>query len=431
MAPEKKLGFWSVTAIGVGGMVGGGIFAVLGLAVQLAGGGTPIAFALAGAVALVTAYSYARLSGSCCSRAGTVAFLDDAFGPGFFTGSLNVLLWLGYIVTLSLYAYAFGSYGASFFAGGGEVVLKHVFITAVVVAMTALNLVGANAVGKAELGIVALKVGILLVFIGVGVWGVEAARLAPATWAAPRQLLAGGMVIFVAYEGFELIANAAQDVREPKRTLPRAYFAAVGFVLLLYVAIAFVAVGNLAQADIVAAKDYALAVAAEPFLGRTGFVLIAVAALASTASALNATLYGVTRVSYVIAKDGELPKALEKKVWKKPVEGLLISAALTLVIANLFDLSRIAVMGSACFLIIFAAVNAASFRLCGRTRVNAALAVLGIVLCLLALAALIWETARLEPGTIWVLVAMVAAAAAIEAVYRWGAGRTIRLERRR
>ena len=113
-ASEDKLGLWAVVAIGVGGMVGGGIFAVLGLAVQLAHGGTPEAFALAGVVALLTTYSYAKLSVAYPSRGGTVTFLDRVFGAGMFTGSLNVLLWLSYVVMLSLYAFAFGSYGATF-----------------------------------------------------------------------------------------------------------------------------------------------------------------------------------------------------------------------------------------------------------------------------------------------------------------------------
>ena len=123
-AGDGKLGLWAVVAIGVGGMVGGGIFAVLGLAVQLAHGGTPLAFALAGVVALLTAYSYARLSVAYPSRGGTVTFLDRAFGSGMVTGSLNVLLWLSYVVMLSLYAFAFGSYGATFLPDGWQVLIK-------------------------------------------------------------------------------------------------------------------------------------------------------------------------------------------------------------------------------------------------------------------------------------------------------------------
>ncbi|UCE28374.1 MAG: amino acid permease, partial [Candidatus Coatesbacteria bacterium] len=108
---DGKIGFWAVFAIGVGGMVGGGIFAVLGLSVELAGGGTPVAFAVAGVVALITSYSYAKLSVTYPCQGGTVEFLNQAFGPGWVTGGLNTLLLLSYVVMLSLYSYAFGSYG--------------------------------------------------------------------------------------------------------------------------------------------------------------------------------------------------------------------------------------------------------------------------------------------------------------------------------
>ncbi len=424
-AEKKALGFWPVVAIGVGGMVGGGIFAVLGLAVQMAGGATPIAFAVAGVIALITAYSYARLAVAYPHGVGTVAYLDRAFGAGYFTGSANVLLWLSYIVTLSLYAYAFGSYGASLFSASTQPLFKHVFISAVVILMTSLNVMGAQVIGNAEVWIVAFKIAILSVFAVAGIWSINSAGFAPATWVGARQIVAGGMVIFVAYEGFELIANAAGDAKDAARTIPRALFAAVGFVIFLYIVIAFVTLGNLPVAKIVAAKDYALAVAAEPFLGKPGYALIAIAALASTASAINATLYGVTRMSYIIAKDGELPAILEKKIWRKPLAGLLISAALTLAIANLFDLSRIATVGSAGFLIIFAAVNAANIRLRKDTRSTPWLPALGVILCLGALGALIWETAKLEPRTLWVLVGLVGSAFAIEAAYRWGKGRKI------
>ena len=119
-------------------------------------------------------------------------------------------------------------------------------------------------------------------------------------------------------------------------------------------------------AKIVAAKDYALAEAARPFLGRTGFLLIAIAAMLSTASAINATIYGAARLSYIIAKDGELPEALEHKIWGRPVEGLLITSAATLLIANLADISSMSIMGSAGFLLIFAAVNRSKRQTCSQ-----------------------------------------------------------------
>lgn len=415
---DGGIGFWGVVAIGVGGMVGGGIFAVLGLAVQLARGGTAAAFALAGGVALLTTYSYAKLSVAYPSRGGTVTFLDRVFGAGLLTGSLNVLLWISYVVMLSLYAFAFGSYGATFLPETWHTIGKHALISFAVVAITGLNLFSAALVGKAEYWIVALKVAILLLFVGAGFAGIHAARIAPPAWSPPLQLAAGGMIIFLAYEGFELIANTAQDARNAARTLPRAYYTAVGFVIVLYVLVALVTVGNLPVDRIVAAKDYALAEAARPFLGQPGFLLIAVAAMLSTASAINATLYGAARLSYCIARDGELPAELKRKVWGQPVEGLLITAGLTLFVANALDLTSISTLGSAGFLLIFAAVNTANALHTRKTGSRWWISAAGTAACLAALGALIRQTAVTAPAKLWVLAAMVALAVMIEGSYR-------------
>jgi amino acid transporter len=418
IAGDGKLGFWPVVAIGIGGMVGGGIFAVLGLAVQLAHGGTPVAFALAGVVALLTTYSYAKLSVAYPSRGGTVTFLNKVFGAGQFTGTLNVLLWLSYIVMLSLYAFAFGSYGATFFPSGWQALAKHGLISLIVVAIAGLNLLSAQAIGRAEKWIVAVKVVILLVFVGVGFAGINTAQIALVSWSPPLQLVAGGMIIFVAYEGFELIANTAQDVRDVARTLPRAYYTAVGFVIALYVLVSLVTVGHLAVDKIVAAKDYALAEAAKPFLGHAGFTMIAIAAMLSTASAINATLYGTARLSHGIAQAGELPIWLESKLWGQPIWGLLISAGLTLIVANAFDLTSIATLGSAGFLLIFAAVNVANAHNAAQTKSRGGISAIGAAACLAALAALIWQTSQTAPMKLWVLAVMVALAMVIESGYR-------------
>jgi amino acid transporter len=425
-AGDGKIGFWAVVAIGVGGMVGGGIFAVLGLAVQLAHGGTPMAFALAGVVALLTTYSYAKLSVAYPSRGGTVTFLDRAFGAGMLTGSVNVLLWLSYVVMLSLYALAFGSYGATFLPETWQVTGKHLLISLSVISITGLNLLSAGMIGKAENWIVGLKISILLLFVGVGLAGVKTAQIAPGSWSPPLQLAAGGMIIFLAYEGFELIANTAHDVRDVARTLPRAYYTAVGFVIALYVLVSLVTVGNLTVDKIVAAKDFALAEAARPFLGQAGFTLIAIAAMLSTASAINATLYGAARLSYCIARDGELPAMLERNVWGEPLEGLLITAGLTLIVANVFDLTSISTLGSAGFLLIFAAVNAANARHARHTNSRCWISTVGSLACLAAFCALVWQTTRTGPGKLWVLAGMVALAVTIEGSYRL-AKREIRL----
>ncbi len=419
-----KIGYWEATAIGVGGMVGGGIFAVLGLSVDLTRGGAPAAFLMAGIVAVATSYSYARLSVSFPSQGGTVAFLDRAFGPGLWTGSANILLWISYIVMLSLYAYAFGSYGGSLLPASWQGAGKHALISGAVIGVTGLNMLSAKLIGEAEDWIVLIKLLILAVFVGAGVWGVDPARLAPSEWSSPLHVVAGGMIIFLAYEGFELIANSSRDIRDPAKTLPRAFYSAVGFVIALYVLIASVAVGTLPVDKIVQAKDYALAEAARPFLGETGFRLVAVAAMLSTASAINATLYGTARLSYIIAKDGELPAVLEKKIWNRPLEGLLITSGATLVVANLVDLSNISTMGSMGFLLIFAAVNAAHAKLADQTGGKRWISLAGVALCLAALASLLWQSASSGTWRLSIPVVMVGVAFLIEAAFRAFTGRT-------
>lgn len=423
---KKPIGFWSVVSIGIGGMVGGGIFAVLGLAVQLARGGTPVAFAIAGLVALLTAYSYAKLSVAYPSQGGTVEFLNQAFKVGLTAGGLNILLWLSYVVMLSLYAYAFGSYGAIFFPASSQIIWKHILISGIIIILTGLNLLNAKVVGELEEWIVGFKITILILFISAGLWSTNLHNMQPSTWTQPFQLIAGGMIIFLAYEGFELIANAAEDMRNPGKTIQKAYFTAVIFVIVLYVLISIVTLGNLPFKQIVIAQDYALAAAAKPFLGNLGYTLISIAALLSTASAINATLYGASRVSYIIAKDGELPKVLTKKVWQQPLEGLFITTGLTLLVANFFDLSSISTMGSAGFLLIFAAVNYANYKLFQQTRCNKAIAMAGMFVTLAALGILIWQRANEAPGDIWVLVIMVVISFTLESIYRKVTGREIK-----
>lgn len=424
MENKKRIGYWSAVSIGIGGMVGGGIFAVLGLAVNLSHGGAPIAFTIAGLVALVTAYSYSKLSVTFPSSGGTVEFLNQGFGTGIWTGGLNILLWISYVVMLSLYSSAFGSYGATFFPQDDQMFWKHILTSVVIVSFTLLNVLNAKIVGKSEEVIVLVKIIILAIFVTVGFWSINFDNLEPSTWSAPIALMAGGMIIFLAYEGFELIANTANNVKNPKSILPKAFYTSVLFVIGLYVMVSIVTVGNLSVDKIVESRDYALAESAKPFLGHIGFVVIAIAALLSTGSAINATLYGASRISYIIAKTGELPHNLERKIWKKPIEGLIITSILTLIISNLFDLSSIAIMGSAGFLLIFTAVNFANFRLHKKTFSSRWISLVGSIVCIVALGVLIWQTKISSPENIWVFVIMVVMAFLIEVIYRKISNRT-------
>lgn len=421
-----QIGPVGAAAIGVGGMVGGGIFAVLGTAVSIAGGGTPLAFILAGCIALLTAYSYAKLSVAFPRSGGTVVFLDRAFGIDRATGTLNVMLWLCYLVTIALYAAAFGAYGATFFAHPAPW-LEHALITAGILVPALINLLDSDIVGKSEIYVVSGKLLLLGAVIVAGLPGTDFTRISFSHIHHPLSLIAGGMVIFVAYEGFELIANAAEDVKRPERTLPLAFYGSVLFVLILYVLIAIVTVGSVDPDLLPKVKDYALAEAAKPALGQAGFVLVSVSALMATFSAINATVYGNARLGYILAKDGELPEPLEHKTWNRPIAGVLLTALLSVLLANLVDLAGIAIMGSAGFLIIFAVVNLSSLKLARTTKANRGIAALGFFACIAALATLLSHTASDNPESLIVVIGMVLSAFLFELVYPWLSGRKLRL----
>lgn len=414
---KGQIGFLGAVAIGIGGMVGGGIFAVLGLAAVLAGGATPVAFVVAGCVALLTAYSYAKLSVAYPKNGGTIIFIDKAFGVDWFTGTTNILLWLGYIVTLSLYAVAFGNYATTFLPQHLQTpVVSHVLITAGIVLPTALNLLSAAIVSKTETYIVALKVAILILVVALGFSAIEPQRIQTSGWPSALSIVSAGMIIFVAYEGFELIANTAASVRHYRMTLPRAYYFTVLFVILLYVLIALIVVGSMAPDKIAAAQDFALAEAARPSLGQFGFTLVGITAVLATLSAINSTLYGAARLSYSIATEGELPKNFEHKVWNQPV-GLLITSGAALVLSNLANLSSISMMASACFLIIFALVNLANLVQWKEAKSNRLIALCGVLFCAAALLSLMGHVLQNNPSQLWVLVGLIGLSGALEGVY--------------
>jgi len=391
---NKKIGLKEAISIGIGGMVGGGIFAVLGLAVSFSKGGTPVSFLFAGIIALITSHSYVKLSKTYPDRGGTVKFINQGFGKTVFSGGVCNLLWISYIIMLSLYASAFGSYAPNLLSFSSKTIDFHIYASSIIILATVINYYSIKFVGEIESFAVVIKLVILISFVIIGIYGLAGnsnlSQLSISHWETPINLLSGGMVIFVAYEGFELIANAVPDLVNPEKNIPRAYYYSVIFVIFLYVVIAGVTIGSLPFTEIAKAQDYVLAEAAKPMLGSIGFTVITIAALLSTFSAINASLYGGSRVSYEIAEDDELPHQLTGLLWNHPV-GLLITAIATLITANLLKLESILTAGSVGFLIIFAVVNLAGYKLRNSIGGKGIIAFTGFLLCTIALIVLIVE----------------------------------------
>lgn len=401
MSKKRTINLLGAISIGVGGMVGGGIFAVLGEAVLLSHGATAVAFFLSGIVALLTSYSYAKLSVTFQSEGGTVSFIDNAFGHNLLSGSINLMLWLSYIVTISLYAVAFASYGVTFFSDAG-VFTKHILISCAILLPALINLISASFVSKSETFIVIIKIILLIVIIVSSFNYIDSDRFAPENWGGSLSIVVAGMIIFVAYEGFELIANAAEEVKNPTRNLPLAFYGSVIFVLILYILIALVSVGTVPEDTLLKAKDYALAIAAKPALGETGFIIVSITALLATFSAINATIYGNSRLGYFIAIEGELPKVLTHSKNNIPVMGVVSTLIFSLILANGINIDEIAIIGSASFLLIFFIVNISAYKLREKIGANKIILILSSITTLAALCTLLYHTYNSNPEAIYI-----------------------------
>ena len=420
-----QIGLVAAVSIGIGGMVGAGIFSILGVVAHAAGNAMWLAFAIGGVVALLSTYSYAKLGATFPSAGGATHFLVKSLGDGVLAGGLNLFMWAGYIISLALYATAFGGYAATFVTTAPSALLLKSLAVASVVLLTLVNAFGATFMGRWETVIVAVKVAILVLFAAVGLCFIRPGYLSPELWPETKSVLFGAGVLFIGYEGFGLITNAAADMRDPRKLLPRALYTSVILVIALYLAVSLTVTGNLSDYEIERSKDYALAEAAKPFLGQFGFRLIAVAALFSTASAINATLFGSANVCYMIARDGELPAGLSRTEWKDATGGLLLTAALVVVVMLIFDLSGIAMMGSAAFLLIYAAVNAGHLKVLKQTGASAIVVWLSLLTCLAMFAILFVYTYQEQPRAIAALILIAAASFTAEWAYRRWTGRRI------
>ena len=420
----KPMGFWSAVLLGVGAMVGAGIFALLGQAGAAVGSAVWISFVYGGIVAALSGYSLGRLGARYPSAGGLVEYLVQAWGGGVLAGAGAMLLYLAGLLALSLIAKAFGSYACALLLGETEPWLVNALAIAVVAVFMLVNLRGAGNVARIENLAVLAKVGVLVVFIVAGSLYVEPDRLAFAGYVDQGSIVASLGVTFFAYEGFRVITNTAEDMADPAKTLPRAIMTAIAIVAVIYVALSLVVMGNLDVDDAVAAKDYALAKAAQPAFGMTGFTVVVIAALVSTASAINANLYAVTNVTYQMARDGELPGVFGEPVAHSR-QGLVISSLLVSALVIGLELSSLAVIGSLTILLVHITVHIGHLRLAGQTGASRAMVVLAALANFAVVVAVLDHEFADSPDTILYLLGFLAAAGVLEAVVRFWLGRRL------
>ena len=370
--------------MGIGAMVGAGIFALLGEASAIAGSAVYISFIVGGIIGLSSAYSLGKLGAAFPSSGGIIEYLSQSYGIGFFTGTMSIMLYFSAIVSLSLIAKAFSNYAVTFLPNNASYLWHPFFSSIIIVLFILVNLQGAKDVAVFERLTVALKFVVLCGLSIAGILFLNPSLLTPSNYPPSSNIVYSLAVTFFAFEGFRVITNTAGDMPDPSRTLPKAMMVAVFLVMLLYVAISFAVFGNLPVEKVIAAKDFALAQAALPVFGNVGFTVVTVTALVATASAINANLYAVTNVTYQLAKDGELPQAFGVPIAHSR-EGLVISGVLVIVLSLLFDLTEIAAIGSISVLFVHAVTHIGHLRIITKTGASTLLVLIAIVLCVSAM----------------------------------------------
>lgn len=344
----------------VGGMVGGGIFSTLGVVISISGKWAWLSFAVGGLIALAAGYSYIKLAVHYKEGGGAFTFLREINEDGF-AGSLSWVLIVGYVLTNAVYAFTFGQY-LGYVIGLGPWFPRFVGI-AIIALFIGLNLRGVGEAGGIEVFLVWFKLAILT---GLAGWGLAQWNPQMLSQGIPEtglgQALFGAASVFMAYEGFQLLTYDYDAIDTPEKTLPRALLTAIGVVIVVYIIVALGTAMLIGAGQVVKYKEVALSIAGQQAFGTVGLIIVTIGALFSSGSAINATLFATARLADVVAKDGELPAALDHQnksgVPDRAIIGLGILSAALVALGSLTILVEAA---SLAFLFTFSVVCALAF----------------------------------------------------------------------
>jgi amino acid transporter len=417
---KGKISLRGAVFIGIGSMVGAGIFALFGEAGAMAGAAVWVSFLVGGIIALLQGYSFAKLGSRYPSAGGLIDWIVRGYGKGLFTGGIVMLGYFSVLIVTAMVAVSFGNYATELFLGeGAPAIWVKVFAAAIIILLTFVNSIGAEAVTRAQTAVVSIVLLVLCSFAVAMLLNMDPTLLAPASYPPMRNILASVALTFFAYLGFGVISFSGGDIENPKKNMPRAMFISLGFTMLLYVALAIGVFGILTVDEVIANAETALAVAAMPIFGMAGYTMISIAALFATTGAINSQLYASIGATYAMAKDGQLPPRFGLKRRRKGgTQGLVISALLILALALLFDVSAIASIGSAVALVIYVLLTIAHLRMAGETHASKAVLWVALGLTILAILLFAWNTLVTAPQTFVILVATIILAWVVEAVWQ-------------
>jgi amino acid transporter len=397
-------------------MVGAGIFSLLGTTAEVAGAAVWLSFLLAGGIAALQGYSFARLGARYPSAGGLLEYVNQAFGIGHVATAVAWLTFSANIIVTAMVAVSFGSYASDSLTHGDPAAIK-AFAVALVIVMTGLNVAGSTLVARVQSLIVFVVVGILAFFAIVTIREADTAQLSPSLYPGLQHIISSVALTFFAFLGFGVVTFTAKDLREPSRQLPRAMAIAIGLATAVYVGVSLGVFGTLSVQQVIDYGPTAIAEAAKPVLGDAGYWLMAITALFATSGATNAGLYPAAGLSEHLASTGQFPPAMADRVWNGRIPmGLLVAAVAIIVMVLFFDLSAIASIGSAVALLIFTLVSVGHLRIRADTGANMLLLVLAVATAGITLITFVFTTLINEPASIVTLLLIIAGSVVLDLV---------------
>ena len=416
-APQENIKLFAAIALGIGGMMGAGLYSLLGLASSHAGSLLPLAFLIGALAASLSVYSYAKLGATFPSSGGAATFTVMSFGPGMMSGGINLFQYIAYLIAAALYAAGFVEYTNSLFGGNLSPLLLKFISVIIVLSCAFLNVLGTSLVGKVESLVIGLVIISLLVFSAMGFQQVDIHHFSAAGSSLEGVVIAAG-ILYINFQGFGVVANASASMKAPQRELPVSMFSALLLVTVIYLAVSIVVVLLMSQQLISADNGHVLADAARMVAGKMGFIVISISALLACAAAVNATIFAASNIAADVARKREVSSALGGTVLKSNLRSLTISSLGVIALVLLFPLNEVGKMASLGFLLVYAAVSYGHLRVYQKTGANPKILWLAIIVNLTLFTALFVNTVHTAPSSAIAMVVALVGSFVIEAISR-------------
>ena len=385
-------GVGAALAIGLGSIIGGSVFATMGQALEGAGSDAPLAYLLGAFPAFITAYSYTRMSAAYPGAGGTMAYFNIAFGGGYLSASLNLMLVVCYAAVASLYAGVFGSYVADLFHWHSPTAQRLMSCAGIVV-VAGMNLAPPALSSRVQTPLNACKFLIMGIFILTALlsprW--ESANFASAHEKPFSSVLITGLTIFMSYQGFELMAAIRRPFRLPHRTLPMAMLLCLGIVTLYYCSVAYCTIGHVDYATAEQESSYLLSAVARRFMGESGSLLLCAGAVVASASAMNADVFSVSRIPEAMAEKREMPAYFLPAHPGARALGVIFLCTLLILLVNMLSVQELTAISSLGFLSVYTLANAVALRITRRTLRSCIISSLGALVCAASALTVAWQ----------------------------------------